>query len=59
MVSKSVNSTKKILTHTNVFGLKNIKNKKVLNLVLETYFFSIYTIVINTEQHFLGVRFFN
>jgi hypothetical protein len=29
MVSKSVNSTKKILTHTNVFGLQNIKNEKV------------------------------
>ena len=58
MVSKSVNSTKKILTHTNVFGLQNIKNKKVKKIILEALVFPIYTIVINTEQH-RGVRFFN
>ena len=34
------------------------KKKKVINLVLELNFFSIYTIVINTEQQ-MGVRFFN
>ena len=42
--------------YQNLFKIS--KKKKLRNLILETYFFSIYTIVINTEQQ-MGVRFFN